>query len=124
MPTDDGLRFVECNINFAQRAERSSLYESDPYVENLLDFAVEKGYRRLSIVDSGANGIDPATAQRFEKGAQARDLALALVDRENVPDSKYPCRYSMPPIDTPHVQVGPELRTGRARGIMLVAARK
>ena len=46
LPTDDGLRFVECNINFAQRAERSSLYESDPYVENLLDFAVEKGYRR------------------------------------------------------------------------------
>ena len=101
LPTDDGLRFVECNINFAQRAERSSLYESDPYVENLLDFAVEKGYRRLSIVDSGANGIDPATAQRFEKGAQARDLALTLVDRENVPDSKYPCRYGMPPIDTP-----------------------
>src|SRR5688572_1675318 len=101
LPTDEGLRFVECNINFAQRAERSALYETDPYVENLLDFAVEQGYRRLTVVDSGAIGIDPATAQRFEMGARARGLALTLVDRENVPDSKYQCRYSMPPIETP-----------------------
>ena len=30
-------------------------------------FAVEKGYRRLSIIDSGANGIDPATARGSKK---------------------------------------------------------
>ncbi len=100
LPTEDGFRFIECNINFAQRAERSALYESDPYVENLLDFAIERGYRRLVVVDSAANGIDPATARRLEQGARKRALALTLVDRESVPRSAYQRRYSLPTIDS------------------------
>jgi hypothetical protein len=100
LPTEEGLRFIECNINFGQRAERSALYESDPYVENLLDFAVEHGYRRLVVVDSAANGIDPATARRLEQGARKRALALTLVDRESVPHSAYLRRYRLPALET------------------------
>ncbi|MGH8243767.1 MAG: hypothetical protein ACRETY_10495, partial [Steroidobacteraceae bacterium] len=100
LPTDEGYRYIEANINFAQRAERSAMYETDPYVVNLLDFAVGKGYRRLVVVDSATNGIDPATAQRFESGAQARNLALTIVDRENVPQSRYLRRYGLPAVDT------------------------
>jgi hypothetical protein len=100
LPTDEGYRYVECNINFAQRSERSAMYETDPYVENLLDFAIGKGYRRFVLVDSATNGIDPVTAQRLESGASARNLVLTIVDRENVPESKYLRRYGLPPIDT------------------------
>ena len=100
LPTDEGYRYVECNINFAQRAERSAMYEIDPYVENMLDFAAGKGYRRLVVVDSATNGIDPATARGFERGAAARNLELTIVDRENVPESKYLRRYGLPPVDT------------------------
>ena len=100
LPTDEGYRYVEANINFAQRAERSAMYETDPYVENMLDFAAVRGYRRLVVVDSATNGVDPATARRFERGAEARNLALAIVDRENVPESRYLRRYGLPPVDT------------------------
>ncbi len=100
LPTEEGFRYVECNINFAQRAERSSLYENDPYVENMLDFAVERGYHKLVVVDSAANGVDPATARRFEEGARRRGLGLTLVDRESVPRSAYARRYGMPSFET------------------------
>ena len=100
LPTDDGFRYVESNVTFAQRPERSALYEVDPLVENMLDFATQNGYRHLMLADGNSDGIDPRTADRYERGARARNLKLTLIDRENVPNSKYACRYSLPPIDT------------------------
>jgi hypothetical protein len=100
LPTDEGFRYVESNVTFAQRPERSALYEVDPFVENMLDFATQNGYRHLMLADGNSNGIDPRTAERYERGARARNLQLTLIDRENVPNSKYACRYSLPPIDT------------------------
>jgi len=101
LPTDDGFRYIESNVTFAQRPERSALYQVDPLVENMLDFAAEKGYRHLMLADGNSDGIDPPTAERYERGARARNLQLTLIDRENVPESKYACRYSLPSIDTP-----------------------
>lgn len=110
LPTDEGYRYVESNVNFAQRTERSTLYQKDPFIENMLDFAKQSGYQRLIVADSNSDGIEPLTAARYEQGALARDLNLTLIDRENVPESKYARRYDLPELESPNTML---LRTRR-----------
>jgi len=40
---DDGVWFVESNLNVGLMQERSRLYASDPFVTNLVRFARQKG---------------------------------------------------------------------------------
>ncbi len=100
LQTQSGYVFVENNGTFGQHADRAALYEHDPFVENMLDCAAEGGFRRLVIVDGNSEGIDPATAQRYESGASRRNIELTLVDRENVAGSRFLRSYLVPDIST------------------------
>jgi hypothetical protein len=99
IPTSQGCWYVESNLDLAQRPERSALYERDPFVNNLLDFAVRYGYSRLVVMDNNSSGVDPAMASQYEAGADERRLDLTLVDRVNTPGSHRTRSYGIPPIE-------------------------
>lgn len=99
IPTTEGCWYVESNLDLAQRPERSALYERDPFVNNLLDFAVRHGYSRLVLMDNNSSGVDPVMASQYTAGAEERNLDVTLVDRVNTPGSHRMRSYGIPPID-------------------------
>jgi hypothetical protein len=98
VPTNQGCWYVESNLDLAQRPERSALYDRDPFVFNLLDFAARHGYSRLVVLDNNSSGVDPAMASQYEAGAKERHLNLTLVDRVNTPGAHRTRSYGIPPI--------------------------
>lgn len=99
LPTPEGCWFAESNLDPAQRPERSALYDRDPFVFNLLEFAQRSGYQHVVVLHSDSSGIDKAMARQYEEGAKARSIKLTLVERINVPRSRYTRSYGIPPVD-------------------------
>jgi hypothetical protein len=100
LPTNDGFWFVESNVSIAQRSERATLYERDPFVLNLLTHAREHGYTRVVVLDNNADGLDPRSREQYENIARELGLALSLVSRRSLPRSAAPDprSFGVPPI--------------------------
>jgi hypothetical protein len=98
LPTASGFWLAETNTNPAQRPERSALYERDPFVSSLLNFAARHGYRHLMVLDNNSSGVDAATARAYEEEARNRGIQLTLVDLPNVPSRARARSYCIPPL--------------------------
>jgi hypothetical protein len=99
LPTAEGCWFVESNNSPALSPERSALYERDPFVCNLLDFAVEQGYRHFMVMDNHSSGLYPSMACHYEEEARARKIQLTLVEPPTVPGRGRTRSYRVPPFE-------------------------
>jgi hypothetical protein len=95
--SSDGYWFIESNLPFALAAERIALYDRDPFVVNMLEFTKAHGYRHLIVMDNGTSGVVEAMARQYEEEAAARGITLTIVQRFNVPGSRHPQSYGIPP---------------------------
>ena len=95
--SSDGYWFVESNLPFALAAERVALYDRDPFVVNMLEFAKAHGYRHLIVMDNGTSGMVEAMARQYEEEAAARKIRLTIVQQFDVPGSRHPQSYGIPP---------------------------
>lgn len=88
--------YLESNLSPALRPERSALYERDPFVTSLLDFARERRYERLIVLANNAQQIDERMARQYEEGAAARGLALTLIEDVAFPSSRHQRSFGLP----------------------------
>lgn len=98
LPTADGCWYVESNASPALEAKRSVLYERDPLVCSMFDFASEHGHRHLTVLDNTAAGADPRMARTFADEARARRIGLTLLELPNVPGRTRIRSYGIPPL--------------------------
>jgi hypothetical protein len=97
LPGADGYWFVESNLDCALRLERTALYDQDPFVSNLLDFASAQGYRHLVILAGNSSRIDALMAKQYKDGAATRQLELTLIEDAYLPDSDQAQSFGIPP---------------------------
>jgi hypothetical protein len=97
LPSADGYWFVESNLDCALRLERTALYDQDPFVSHLLDFASTQGYRHLVILAGNSSRIDISMAKQYEDGAAARKLKLTLIENAWLPYSDQARGFGIPP---------------------------
>lgn len=95
-PTPAGYWYLESNLNPALRFERTRLYDRDPFVANLLDFAEAQGYRRMVVMAGVGRRIDELMARQYEEGALARGIELDIVEDPFLPSSRYTQSFSLP----------------------------
>ena len=97
LPAPDGFWYLESNLNPAIRQARTALYErDDPFVLNLCRFAQEGGYRRLVVVLTNNQAIDPVMAGRCETECAARKIRLTLLEDAYMRRSRYDQTFRVP----------------------------
>jgi hypothetical protein len=96
LPTPEGYWYVESNLNFGMSYTRTALYDSDPFVANLIEFASEQGYRHLMIVNNTSSYVNRVMAKQFEEMAKARKIKLTIVEDAYLPKSDYIQSFSIP----------------------------
>jgi hypothetical protein len=96
LPSADGYWFIESNLDCALRLERTALYDQDPFISRLLDFASTQGYRHLVILAGNSSRIDALMTKQYEDGAAARKLKLTLIEDAFLPYSDQARSFSIP----------------------------
>jgi len=96
---DAGVWFVESNLNAGLTEERSELYQTDPFVTNLVSFAKNNGY--ISVVYMGCNDypVDHIMAKRIEDEARAHGLRATILEDRHAPQGRLPQTFLVPPFD-------------------------
>lgn len=96
---DEGVWFVESNLNAGLMEERSHLYETDPFVTNLVRFAQQNGYTSLIFLACNDYPVDSIMAARIEQTALASGLRATILEDRNAPKGRLSQTFLVPPID-------------------------
>ncbi len=97
--TSEGYQYLESNLNCALRLQRTALYERDPFVSNLVEFATMQGYRHVIIVGNNGTGVDALMAAQYSEEAATRGLKLTLVEDAFLPLSGDAQSFALPRLD-------------------------
>jgi hypothetical protein len=96
---DEGVWFVESNLNVGLMEERSRLYESDPFVDNMVRFARQNGYTSLVFLACNDYPVDAIMAARIERAAEAAGLRATVVEDRHAPKGRLPQTFVVPPVE-------------------------
>jgi hypothetical protein len=110
---DEGVWFVESNLNPGLMEERSRLYATDPFVTNLTRFARQNGYASMVFLACNDVPIDDLMAARLEAAAPAAGLRATVLEDRYAPQRRLPQTFLVPP---------PEARTLVVRSKMFHTA--
>jgi len=98
IPSPEGCWFLESNLDAALRPERSALYERDPFVTNVVEFAASGGYETLMVVPGNAVPLSPPMFRQFRQEAESRRLRLVVLDDKFLPGARPPRSLTLPPL--------------------------
>jgi hypothetical protein len=96
---DDGVWFVESNLNAGLIEERSRLYEQDPFVDNMVRFAKEKGYEALVFLACNDYPVDRIMADRIEEAGRAAGIRATVLEDCHAPTGSRGQAFLVPSID-------------------------
>jgi hypothetical protein len=96
---DEGVWFVESNLNVGLMEERSRLYDVDPFVTNLLTFARQHGYSSLVFLACNDLSVDDVMAERIERMAPSAGLRATVLEDPYAPRRQWPQRFLVPSLD-------------------------
>jgi hypothetical protein len=96
---EEAVWFVESNLNAGLMEERSRLYETDPFVENLVRFARQNGYRSMVFLACNDYPVDALMASRIEQAAHAAGLRAIVVEDRHAPKGRLPQTFLVPPAE-------------------------
>jgi hypothetical protein len=97
---EEGVWFVESNLNVGLMEERSRLYETDPFVDNLVRFARQNGYTSIVFLACNDYSVDAIMAARLEKAAAACGLKATVLEDRHAPQGRMSQTFLVPPLDT------------------------
>jgi hypothetical protein len=100
IPTHEGCWYIESNLNSGMSNTRSSMYDRDPYVNNMIAFATENGYRHLMIIFNKSSNMNRMMAEQFKAEAASRGVRLTIVEDAYLPKSSFRRSYFVPPVDS------------------------
>jgi hypothetical protein len=93
---DDGVWFVESNLNVGLTEERSELYESDPFVVNLVRFAKQQGYTSILYLACNDFSVDDLMAARIEHLARACGIRATIMEDRYSPQRGFSQTFLLP----------------------------
>ncbi|MEW6600611.1 MAG: hypothetical protein AB1499_06535, partial [Nitrospirota bacterium] len=64
LPAPEGYYFIESNLNFGMSSTRSVLYDRDPFVTNLVDFAADMQYKHLVFLSNNSSYMNSVMAEQ------------------------------------------------------------
>ncbi len=96
---DEGVWFVESNLNVGLTEERSELYETDPFVANLIRFARQNGYTSIVYMACNDYSVDGIMAARLEQAALASGLRATILEDRYAPRRRFSQSFFVPPLD-------------------------
>jgi hypothetical protein len=96
---DEGVWFVESNLNVGLMEERSRLYETDPFVTNLVRFARQNGYTSMMFLACNDIPVDDIMAARIEQTARAAGLRAIVLEDRYAPRRRLSQSFLVPPLD-------------------------
>ncbi len=96
---EQGVWFVESNLNVGLMEQRSRLYETDPFVSNLVRFAKDRGYTSLTFLACNDVPVDDIMAARIEAAAAAAGLRARVLEDRYAPQRRLSQTFLVPPIE-------------------------
>jgi hypothetical protein len=96
---DDGVWFVESNLNVGLMEERSRLYAVDPFVTNLVRFARRNGYTSMIFLACNDVPVDDIMAARIEQAALDAGLRATVLEDRYAPQRRLSQTFLVPHID-------------------------
>ena len=97
--TPEGYWHIENNLNFAVSAISFAPNECDRLVTNLFNFAVEKEYRHIVLVNKLYTQVERDIARIYEKTARDREIKLTIIEDAYLPKSCYMQSCRIPSLD-------------------------
>jgi hypothetical protein len=94
---DEGVWFVESNLNVGLMEERSRLYETDPLVTALVRFASQRGYASMLFLACNDVPVDDIMAARIEQTARAAGLRATVLEDRYAPKRRLDQTFLVPP---------------------------
>jgi hypothetical protein len=94
---DEGVWFVESNLNAGLTEERSSLYATDPFVMNMVRFAQQNGYNSMVFLACNDFSVDDMMAARLEQAALDAGLQATVFEDRYAPQRRLPQTFLVPP---------------------------
>ena len=95
---EQGVWFVESNLNVGLMEERSHLYETDPFVANLVRFAKQNGYTSMIFLACNDVPVDDIMAERIERIAAAAGLRATVLEDKYAPHRRLSQTFLVPPV--------------------------
>jgi hypothetical protein len=95
---DDGVWFVESNLNVGLMEERSRLYTVDPFVTNLIQYAKRNGYSSLLFLACNDVPVDDVMAERIQRTAAEAGLRATVLEDRYAPQRRLSQTFLVPPI--------------------------
>jgi hypothetical protein len=95
---EEGVWFVESNLNVGLTEERSELYETDPFVANLVRFARQNGYTSILYMACNDYSVDGIMAARLEQTALAEGLRATILEDRYAPLRQFGQTFLVPPL--------------------------
>ena len=96
LPTPDGYYFIESNLNFGMSSTRSALYDRDPFVTDLVDFAADMQYQHLMFLSNTSSYVNNVMAEQLSQAASSRNIKLSIVEDGYLPKSKHMQSFGIP----------------------------
>jgi hypothetical protein len=96
---DEGVWFVESNLNVGLMEERSRLYDSDPFVTNLVRFARSNGYTSMIFLACNDVPVDDIMAERIERTAQQAGIRATVFEDRYAPQRRLSQTFLVPALD-------------------------
>jgi len=96
---EEGVWFVESNLNPGLFESRSHLYESDPFVTNLVRFAQQNGYSSIVFLSCNDYPADDVMASRLEQAALACGIRATVLEDRYTPQRQFSQTFLVPPLD-------------------------
>jgi hypothetical protein len=93
---DEGVWFVESNLNVGLMEERSRLYETDPFVTNLVLFARQHGYTSIIFLACNDIPVDDIMAARIERSSLAAGLRATVFEDRYAPQRRLSQTFLVP----------------------------
>jgi hypothetical protein len=96
---DEGVWFVESNLNVGLMEERSRMYETDPFVTGLVRFARRNGYTSMVFLACNDVPVDDIMAGRIEQAALAAGLRATVLEDRYAPQRRLAQTFLVPALD-------------------------
>jgi hypothetical protein len=96
---DEGVWFVESNLNAGLMEERSRLYDPDPFVTALVRFAQRGGYTSMVFLACNDVPVDDIMAERIERAGTTAGLHTTVFEDRYAPQRRLTQTFLVPALE-------------------------
>lgn len=89
IPSNEGYWFIESNLNFGISKKRSLLYDRDPFIINLLEYAFTKDYKNLIFLYNTSSYVNSLMKLQLQKESKFYGIEITFIEDPHLPGVDY-----------------------------------